>query len=51
MNLHLDLSRGKPCIEQLNLSMPMMDELEQAMKILCLVIKIEDKKRPYEKLK
>ncbi|MBR3517178.1 MAG: aminotransferase, partial [Lachnospiraceae bacterium] len=27
MNLHLDMSRGKPCKEQLDLSMGMMDVL------------------------
>ncbi|MBR3524282.1 MAG: aminotransferase, partial [Lachnospiraceae bacterium] len=27
MNLHLDMSRGKPCKEQLDISMGMMDVL------------------------
>ncbi len=35
MNLHLDLSRGKPCIEQLDLSMPMMDVLSSHVDLKC----------------
>ena len=27
LDLHLDMSRGKPCTEQLDLSMEMLDEL------------------------
>ena len=35
MDLHLDMSRGKPCIEQLNLSMGLMDVLESSSDLTC----------------
>ena len=34
-DLHLDMSRGKPCIEQLNLSMGMMDVLDSSSDLTC----------------
>ena len=35
MNLSLDMTRGKPCIEQLDLSMPMMDILNSQADLKC----------------
>ena len=35
MDLHLDMSRGKPCIEQLNLSMGLMDVLDSSSDLTC----------------
>ena len=35
MDLHLDMSRGKPCIEQLNLSMGLMDVLSSTSDLTC----------------
>ncbi len=35
MDLHLDMSRGKPCREQLDLSMGMMDVLSSDMDLSC----------------
>ena len=35
MNLHLDMSRGKPCKEQLDLSMEMMDILNSDSDLTC----------------
>lgn len=35
MNLHLDMSRGKPCKEQLDLSMGMMDALNSQVDLRC----------------
>ncbi|MBQ6322062.1 MAG: aminotransferase [Lachnospiraceae bacterium] len=35
MNLHLDMSRGKPCREQLDLSMGMMDALNSEADLCC----------------
>lgn len=35
MGLHLDMSRGKPCQEQLDLSMGMMDVLDSASDLTC----------------
>jgi len=35
MNLRLDMSRGKPCKEQLELSMPMMDILNSKANLNC----------------
>lgn len=35
LHLNLDMSRGKPCIEQLNLSMPMMDVLNSSVNLTC----------------
>ena len=35
LNLRLDMSRGKPCQEQLNLSMPMMDVLNSMANLSC----------------
>ena len=35
MNLHLDMSRGKPCKEQLDLSMGMMDALNSEEDLTC----------------
>ena len=35
MDLHLDMSRGKPCQEQLNLSMGMMDVLDSSSDLTC----------------
>ena len=34
-NLHLDMSRGKPSTEQLNLSMDMMDVLRSDSDLVC----------------
>ena len=33
--MHLDMSRGKPCIEQLNLSMGLMDVLDSTSDLTC----------------
>jgi len=33
--IHLDMSRGKPCIEQLNLSMGLMDVLDSSSDLTC----------------
>ena len=33
--LNLDMSRGKPCKEQLNLSMGMLEELKSTDKLKC----------------
>ena len=35
MDLHLDMSRGKPCREQLDLSMGMMDALNSQVDLRC----------------
>lgn len=35
LHLSLDMTRGKPCIEQLNLSMPMMDVLNSKVDLKC----------------
>ncbi|MCR5119241.1 MAG: aminotransferase class I/II-fold pyridoxal phosphate-dependent enzyme [Lachnospiraceae bacterium] len=35
MNLHLDMSRGKPCKEQLDISMGMMDVLNSQVDLRC----------------
>ena len=35
MDLHLDMSRGKPCQEQLNLSMGLMDALNSEADMTC----------------
>ena len=35
MDLHLDMSRGKPCMEQLDLSMGMMDALNSKEDLTC----------------
>ena len=35
LNLHLDMSRGKPCMEQLDLSMGMMDVLSSEADLTC----------------
>ena len=35
MDLHLDMSRGKPCKEQLDLSMGMMDALNSSVDLSC----------------
>ena len=35
MGLHLDMSRGKPCQEQLDLSMHMMDVLDSSSDLTC----------------
>ena len=35
MDLHLDMSRGKPSIEQLNLSMGLMDVLDSSSDLTC----------------
>ena len=35
MELHLDMSRGKPCQEQLDLSMHMMDVLDSSSDLTC----------------
>ena len=35
MDLHLDMSRGKPCTEQLDLSMGMMDALDSEADLRC----------------
>ena len=35
MDLHLDMSRGKPCKEQLDLSMGLMDVLDSASDLTC----------------
>ena len=35
MNLNLNMARGKPCKEQLNLSMPMMDVLNSQVNMKC----------------
>ena len=37
MNLSLDMSRGKPCTKQLDLSLPMMDTLNSASDYMCAV--------------
>ncbi|MBQ9251056.1 MAG: aminotransferase [Clostridia bacterium] len=35
MDLHLDMSRGKPCIDQLDLSMGLMDVLDSSSDLTC----------------
>ena len=35
MDLHLDMSRGKPCTDQLNLSMGLMDALNSDADMTC----------------
>ena len=35
LGLHLDMSRGKPCIEQLDLSMGLMDVLDSSSDLTC----------------
>ena len=35
LNLNLNMTRGKPCIEQLNLSMGMMDVLNSSVDLTC----------------
>ena len=35
MNLNLNMTRGKPCKEQLNLSMEMMDVLNSKVDLSC----------------
>ena len=35
MDLHLDMSRGKPCKEQLDISMGMMDALNSEADLTC----------------
>ncbi len=35
LELHLDMSRGKPCIEQLDLSMGLMDVLDSSSDLTC----------------
>ena len=35
LDLHLDMSRGKPCIEQLDLSMGLMDVLDSSSDLTC----------------
>ena len=35
LDLHLDMSRGKPCTEQLDLSMGMLDELNGEVDLRC----------------
>ena len=35
MDLHLDMSRGKPCKEQLDLSMGLMDVLDSGSDLTC----------------